>query len=158
MGPQGSESASAPGQPAAARLERELDPAAAQPPARDITLELDSGSQRVAVRLVDRGGEVHVAVRTPDAGLAEQLRQGLPSLTAKLDQAGYRTETWHPGTALRHPPEAAATGAPQGQDNRDGQGSPRERREGSPHPRENAQRPQPKKEGKDFAWFMSSFG
>ena len=148
----------APGQPAAARSEREPEPAAPQKLARDITLELDSGSQRVAVRLVERGGEVHVAVRTPDASLAGDLRQALPSLAAKLEQTGFRTETWHPGTTPRHPAEAAAGGAPQDQNNQNGQGSSRERREGQPQPREGEQRPQRKKEGKDFAWFMSSLG
>jgi len=146
------------GQPAAARLAREPEPAGPQKVARDITLELDSGSQRAAVRLVERGGEVHVAVRTPDAGLAADLRQGLPSLAAKLEQTGFRTETWHPGTAPRHPAEAAAGGAQQDRNDQNGQGSSRERREGQPQPGEPGQRPQPKKEGKNFAWFMSSLG
>ena len=136
----------------------ENDPVAPQKTARDITLELDSGSQRVAVRLTERGGEVHVAVRTPDAGLAEGLRQGLPSLAAKLEQSGFRTETWHPGAAPRHPQEAYGGGAGQSREEQNGQGSSQQRREGQPEPRETAQRPQPKKEGKDFAWFMSSFG
>ena len=146
------------GQPAAARLAREPEPAGSQKVARDITLELDSGSQRAAVRLVERGGEVHVAVRTPDAGLAADLRQGLPSLAAKLEQTGFRTETWHPGTAPRHPAEAAAVGAQQDRNDQNGQGSSRERREGQPQPGEPGQRPQSKKEGKNFAWFMSSIG
>ena len=145
-------------QPGAARLAREPEAAAPQKVARDITLELDSGSQRAAVRLVERGGEVHVAVRTPDAGLAADLRQGLPSLTAKLEQIGFRTETWHPGSAALHPAEASAGGAPQDRSSQGGQESFRDRREGQPQPAESGQRPQPKKEGKDFAWFMSSLG
>ena len=45
-------------------------------------------SQRVAVRVVERGGEVHVAVRTPTRP-GGGLRQGLPSLAAKLEQTGF---------------------------------------------------------------------
>ena len=146
---------------AAARLAAVPEPAPSQKVAHDITLELDSGSQRAAVRLVERGGEIHIAVRTPDAGLAADLRQGLPSLAAKLEQTGYRTETWHPGAALRHEQGFAAGSTARdgsGPSGQSGQESSRERREGQPQPRETGSRPQPKKEGKDFAWFMSSLG
>jgi len=149
---------SAPSQPATVRLTSATEPAAPPKLASDITLQLDSGSQRVAVRLVERGGEVHVAVRTTDAGLAENLRQSLPSLAGKLEQNGFRTETWHPGTAPRHPAESAAGGSPQDRGSQDGQESSRQRRDGHAQDREAAQQPQQKKEGKDFAWFMSSLG
>ena len=145
----------------AARLAAVPEPAASQKVAHDITLELDSGSQRAAVRLVERGGEIHIAVRTPDAGLAADLRQGLPSLAAKLEQTGYRTETWHPGTAARHEQGFAAGSTARdgsGPNGQSGQESSRERREGQSQPREAGSGPQPKKEGKDFAWFMSSLG
>src|SRR5208283_2126340 len=100
---------------------------------------------RAAVRLVERGGEVHVAVRTSDAGLAADLRQGLPALAAKLEQNGFRTETWHPGAAQRHAAESSAGGAGQNQSGQGGQESSRERRQGQPQPQESGQRPQPKK-------------
>jgi hypothetical protein len=148
----------APGQPTAARMASDPEPAAPQKVAHDITLDLGSGSQRAAVRLSERGGEVHVAVRTPDAGLAADLRQGLPSLAAKLEQSGFRAETWHPGAAPRQAAESSAGGAGQNQSGQNGQESSRERREGQPQTPEFGQRPQPKKEGKDFAWFMSSLG
>jgi hypothetical protein len=134
------------------------EPAAPQKVAHDITLQLDSGSQRAAVRVVERGGEIHVAVRTADADLAADLRQGLPSLAAKLEQTGYRTETWHPETTPRHPLETASGNAGQNGNDQNGQGSSRERHEGQPQPREAGQPAQTKREGKDFAWFMSSLG
>jgi hypothetical protein len=68
-------------------------------PAREIQLQVNQGTQRVDVRVMDRGGEVHVAVRTPDAQLAGALRGDLPTLSAKLEQAGFRAETWHPAGA-----------------------------------------------------------
>jgi hypothetical protein len=139
-------------------LARETAPAAPQKAAHEITLELDSGSQRAAVRLVERAGEVHIAVRTPDAHLAADLRQDLPTLAAKLEQTGFRTETWHPGTAPRHPAEAAAASTGQNGSEGSGRGSSEQGREGQPQPREPQQRPQTNKEGKDFAWFMASLG
>jgi hypothetical protein len=50
-------------------------------------------SQPVDVRVSHRGGEVHVAVRTADAGLQASLRSDLGSLVEKLEQSGFRTET-----------------------------------------------------------------
>jgi hypothetical protein len=136
-----------------------VEPATPQKVVHDITLQLDSGSQRAAVRVVERGGEVRVAVRTTDADLATDLRQELPSLAAKLEQTGYRTETWHPGATAHRPLDAAASGnAGQNGNGQSGQGSSRERREGQPQPRETGQQTKTNKEGKDFAWFMSSLG
>jgi len=156
---QRSESAAkAPGQPAAARSASDPESAAPQKVAHDITLDLDSGSRRAAVRLTERGGEVHVAVRTPDAGLAADLRQGLPSLAAKLEQSGFRAEAWHTASTPRHPADASAESAGQNQSGQNGQESSRERRQGQPQPQESGQRPQIKKEGRDFAWFMASLG
>ncbi len=44
------------------------------------------------VRLTDRGGDIHVAVRTPDARLSGAMREDLTALTAKLEQSGFRTD------------------------------------------------------------------
>ena len=57
----------------------------------DIKLQLaGEGESRVEVRLTERRGDVFVAVRTPDSRLAGELRQDLPSLASRLEQAGYR--------------------------------------------------------------------
>src|SRR4029077_586262 len=55
-----------------------------------------SGDDRVAIRMLQRGSEMHVSVRTPDSQLAQSLRQDLGKLTTGLDQGGFRTETWGP--------------------------------------------------------------
>jgi len=144
-------------QTAPARLTAET--AAAPPkPVRDITLELDSGSQRAAVRLVERGGEVHFAVRTPDAALATDLRQGLPALAARLEQTGFRPVNWHPGTAARDPADGSAGAAGQNRGGQDSSGSQQERHHGSQQQPESGDAPRTKKEGRNFAWFMSSLG
>ena len=66
-------------------------------PASEISLSLGGGNQDgVQVRVVDRAGEVHVTVRTPDGELARDLRQDLSQLVTRLEQKGYQAETWRP--------------------------------------------------------------
>lgn len=80
-------------------LEREEGPVTTRP-AQEISLQISShGDQKVDVRLVERAGEVHVIVRTPDVALAHELRQDLGSLTGKLAQSGYGTEQFTPLSA-----------------------------------------------------------
>jgi hypothetical protein len=64
---------------------------------RDIALKLTSKDQApVQVRLSERAGELHVSVRTPDAGLTRGLRDGLSDLVGHLEHNGYRAESWQP--------------------------------------------------------------
>jgi hypothetical protein len=88
-------------------------------PAREIRLQLSGGEQRVDVRLTEHRGEVQVAVRTPDSRLTEALRSDLPALSARLEQNGFRAETWHPASSRPEhagfTPEPSSSGsAPQG--------------------------------------------
>ena len=84
--------------PPATRLDAEDQPATVRP-AKEISLQISSGGDHtVDVRLVERGGEVHVSVRTPDVGLAHEMRQDLGSLTGKLAQSGFGTEQFTPLT------------------------------------------------------------
>jgi hypothetical protein len=138
-----------------------VQPAAASP-ARDIHLQLNQGEQRVDVRLSERSGEVHVAVRTPDPQLAGALRDDLPRLSDHLEASGFRTETWHaglPGTLSggERRLEAAESSFSQPQDG--GQ-----RQTGQRDPQQQQQQPRQPKPGtaqnsnsqrKDFQWLMS---
>ena len=160
--------AAEPAPPAAAPASPAVPPPS-QPPAtaRNIHLEVNRGNQRVEVRLTERGGEVQVAVRTPDARLASALREDLPTLSSRLAESGFRAETWHPASS------GASTEAPAGLGDRSrlpSAGSPpqdpngRSRQNGGqpqddPHPQqpnvpeEQSDRKHP---GKEFAWLMSS--
>ena len=145
----------------------ESDPlSAAAPPkppvvAHDIRLEVQGEDQRVQVRLVERGGEVHVAVRTPDAHLAETLREDLPGLSSRLTESGFHTETWHPGTSAgtewhRHAePSGNTSPDSDSQPRQNGRDSQQENQQpGRPKiPREEVDR---KEKGEDFEWFMST--
>ena len=133
------------------------EPAKPQAAARDIRLEVAHGERRVEVRLVDRGGDVHLAVRTPDQRLSSALREGLPDLAAQLEQSGFHAEPWHAGPAGERPPETARpSGAPDPHsrpqpDGRRGQSDPEGRQA-----KDFEELPNRKQKGKEFTWFMSS--
>lgn len=107
---QSSNASTARREPANAPAEPHRTPAAQTPeppppvsPARDIRLQVTGGERRVEVRLTERAGEVQVSVRTPDSQLAGALRDDLPALSARLQQTGFRAETWHPaGVRTEH--------------------------------------------------------
>lgn len=70
-------------------------PAAAQR-VREVSIVLppreNGGGTRVELNITDRGGEVRVAVRTPDLAIRQTLRTELPALVDRLQQNGYRAE------------------------------------------------------------------
>jgi hypothetical protein len=66
-------------------------------PAKEISLQVgNSPAENVQVRVVERSGEVHVAVRAADERMAESLRGDLNRLSRAFDQQGYQAETWQP--------------------------------------------------------------
>jgi hypothetical protein len=77
------------------------EPAAAdQTPLKRMDLRIpDANGGGVTVRLQERGGAVHVSVRSNDAQLANGVAENLPELTRNLDRQGYRAETRIPGGA-----------------------------------------------------------
>jgi len=73
-------------------------PAQATGSGHDITIKLPDASERgMDVRFVERGGEVHVAIRTSDGEMAQTLRSGLNDFVGRMDHAGIRAEVWRPG-------------------------------------------------------------
>ena len=69
---------------------------------------------KVEIRLVERTGEVQVAVRSGDERLNNTLREGLGQLVSQLDERGYRAETWHPGAVASATGSGDASPAPRG--------------------------------------------
>lgn len=88
---------------AAGRVSTEIEtnPSVRPQPIREISLRLaDKGSNPVDIQMVERAGHVQVAVRTPDHELTKSLQTNLGELVERLEQKGYKTETWVPGAPL----------------------------------------------------------
>lgn len=128
-------------------------------PAREIHLQVSGGEQRVDVRLTEHRGEVQVAVRTPDSRLTEALRSDLPALSARLEQNGFRAETWHPAASRPEhaslAPEPSSSGsAPQGHGGeRHADPHDHEPPRRAPIPENRSDSPPP-----EFSWLLSSLG
>jgi hypothetical protein len=131
--------------------------------AHDIKLQMaGDGEQRVEVRISERGGDVFVAVRTPDSSLAGDLRQSLPALASRLEQSGYHATAWQPGASgvrerIAEPQSGAAGQDSQGQARQNGREQQRDRQEqrekGAANPANAAKPSQP---GRDFASLLSA--
>lgn len=94
--------AAAPAAPAAS--------AQASAPIREIAIRIASPqAPAVDVHLIERGGQINVAVRTPDGGLQTLLRQDLGSLVNSLERAGYRAEAFAPRDGVQQAPIATQT-------------------------------------------------
>jgi hypothetical protein len=148
--------------PAEAAPEPPTPPAAATAPAaHDIKLELNGGGQRVEVRLTERDGDIHVAVRTPDARLSDAMRADLPALAAKLEQSGFRTDAWQPGAGSGER-RAVETGAGNAsQDSQEHGGQNQQQKQDNPQQQQQQKNltnaPNRKSDRKDFAWLLQTY-
>lgn len=119
-------------------------------PVRDLTVvipgRVTEGRKQdsVQVRLVDRAGEVRVAVHTGDRELTHSLRGQLGELVTRLEQTGYRTQTWQPAEASAGPGrigegrgpsgEGRTSGFERGHSGWDGQEARQQRRDSQDQP------------------------
>lgn len=70
-------------------------------PIREISLQLaDNASNQVDIHVVERAGKVEVAVRTADQELTKALQTNLGELVGRMEEKGYKTETWIPIATL----------------------------------------------------------
>ena len=86
----------------------DLEPARAQlgpQPVRQLSIVIPQTAsdgvtpEPVEVRLLDSGGQLHVAVRSADPSLNQSLGNQLGDLVTQLEHSGYRTETWRPAVS-----------------------------------------------------------
>ena len=128
--------------PSAVRVEPkpEISSGLQAPSTREISLRVsDADAAKVDVRLTERAGKVHVAVRTDDRELSKSLQSDLGELVGRLERKGYNTETWTPGERL------GSSSARDTADNRDGGSSPgwtqqqQQQGQGDPHRRQRMQ-------------------
>jgi hypothetical protein len=69
-------------------------------PVRNLHMQvIGDNNSRVDVRLMDRGGELHVSVKSGDTNLAQNLQDHMPELTARLEQQRLQAEVWVPKIA-----------------------------------------------------------
>lgn len=83
--------------PAAAAPELPEPPAPRTEPARDISFRIASATHPVDIKLVERAGEIHVAVRSLDPALTKSLQANVSELAGKLERSGFHAETFIPG-------------------------------------------------------------
>jgi hypothetical protein len=105
-----------PSQTAAEALRTSESDLPAAPPthagaAQEITIRIEQpNASPVDLRVVERSGQVHVDVRTPDAAMQTSLRQDLGTLTNSLQRAGYHAETFTPSSTAGRPAVSTQTG------------------------------------------------
>jgi hypothetical protein len=120
--------------------------------ARRVSVEVltPDSARRVTLDMVERRGQVHVAVRSEDPGLTTSLRQELPHLVTRLEQSGYAAEPWsRGGSGQLDTPQREAPPQPGG-----------DQRERRPQP-EWLDEFQPKRQNRseeNFAWHLRSIG
>ena len=69
-------------------------------PVRNVLLQLKADdNRRVDVRLVERGGELHVSVKSADPALTQRLQDHMPELTSRLDEERFNHDVWMPRLA-----------------------------------------------------------
>lgn len=69
-------------------------------PLKDVSLSIaQPQGPNVEVRVVERAGEVRVAVRAGDSDVVQGLRQNLSELTDRLSETGFHAETWRPAAS-----------------------------------------------------------
>jgi hypothetical protein len=139
----------------------EAEPTRVQPLANNIRIALDDNGQRVELRLSERAGDIHVAVRTPDSQLAESLRGDLPSLSSKLEQSGYHSEMWKPTHSTSSEMRLPNMGNSNLSSDTRQQSGGRQQDEGSQQQRQNPKNPQQqmlnrKSDRKEFSWLVQS--
>lgn len=110
----------------------DLPAAPAPEPVRNVHMQLVSDdNRRVDVRLIDRGGELHVSVKSADPALTQNLQDHLPDLTARLDKQHMQTEVWVPKAAEPAKADAGSTnGSPADSNARSYSGNSEGRKDG----------------------------
>lgn len=121
---------------AASAAQMPADPSASttNEPVKNVHMQLVSDdNRRVDVRLIDRGGELHVSVKSADAALTQNLQDHLPDLTARLDKQHMQTEVWVPKAAEATKAESGNTnGSPTGSNNSSYSRNSEGRKDGQP--------------------------
>jgi len=105
-------------------------------PLKQLSIQMGQDpQQRVDVRIVERAGELQVAVRAANPDVAQGLRQGISDLVGQLEQSGYHADAWRPGVTAGTAPTAAekpqTQAGPQNNNPQSQSGSHQDRQQGN---------------------------
>ncbi len=140
-----------------AQPETAPDPAPAPAAAHDIRIAVNDNGQRVELRVTERAGDIHVAVRTPDSQLATSLRNDLPALSGKLEQSGFHSEMWRPAAAPSGENKIIETSSGKSSsDSREHSGGGRQGEESQQNQKNPQQQFNRKSDRKEFSWLFQS--
>jgi hypothetical protein len=85
------------------------------PAAHEIHLSVSEGEQTdIHLKLVERGGKIHLAVRSTQSELASRMQQDVGKLVTRLGNELGHTESWTPGNEISASPGEAGRGASAG--------------------------------------------
>ena len=86
---------------AAERMQSMIEAPALASSRHSITVKVagEAGDANIDLRFIDRGGDIHLSVRTPSTEAAQELRGGLSDLVGRLEHAGIRTEISNPSAS-----------------------------------------------------------
>ncbi len=135
------------------------DPAPAPAAATDIKIALNDNGQRVELRVTERAGDIHVAVRTPDSQLATALRDDLPALSTKLEQSGFHSDMWRPPASLSTGDARTVETASSGNaasDSHEHPGGKQQQENPQENPRNQQQTLNRKSDRKEFSWLFDT--
>jgi hypothetical protein len=69
-----------------------------QGPMKELLIRIEAAEgQKVDVRIVQRAGDLQIAVKSADDITTQGLRHGLADLANRLNETGYHAEAWRPG-------------------------------------------------------------
>ena len=78
-------------------------------PVNEISVRVAGPDQTSAsIHMIDRSGELTVAVRSADTQLADALRGNVDQLSARLNTSGWNAEVWRPAVQSASRSEASA--------------------------------------------------
>lgn len=86
-------------------------PSSPTAPMKDISVRVESAKgENVDIRIVQRAGDLQIAVKSADGDITQGLRHGLSDLSNRLNASGYDAETWQPGQHTTTAETAAKAG------------------------------------------------
>jgi hypothetical protein len=147
--------ASSPDDPAPSQIETPGpgDPLKAPAPLQQIRFQVATpGAHRVELRIAQQQGDVRVTVKAGDARLASELRQELPQLVTRLEQAGYQSLRPTGGD-----PDATTDHFPAREEHSGSSGGSGDQQQGQREPKDFPQPPDRRYDRKEFSWLFSSF-